>query len=273
MIDLNKHELLKRGLKKCIWHPKYCPNENEILPVSEFNKDKKMFSGLSPRCRVCQALARNKNLTNATEIRDSQAHIQEQNSLIKQGKRQCGKCKKVKPLKDFYKVRNRDHYFSHCKSCSIDRRNNWATSPTDRIKRRLSGRKIRDKDPIRQWARKSLESHRKRFKVTLTLDELCEYASNNTTCYYCKYNLYAGYNQSIDVLDSKKPVTISNVVLCCKPCNFTKSTKSACEYKEILQTHFGYLDDIYNRNEILIKPYFAKHIPIDILKQEAARWE
>jgi len=110
---------------------KFCNRCKRELPITEFNIDRHKTSGYRTQCIYCihpEGEKRDCPLCHRVFSWSSLAnHLKEEHEILPidayrrylKGKR-CPKCKTLKPLKDFYKLRN-GKYFSYCKKCNSNR--------------------------------------------------------------------------------------------------------------------------------------------------------
>jgi len=107
-------------------------------------------------------------------------------------------------------------------------------------------RRWQRKNPIKYWASKTIQSHkRKGFKVLLTTTELHTLAKSITHCSFCGIELdynpkgRSGWHRnspSMDRIDNKKVIAMDDIQIICAQCNSAKSTMSIEEFIEYCQT-------------------------------------
>ena len=147
----------------------------------------------------------------------------------------CTKCKKVKPLSEFYKREkcSVDGYRQQCKECIRQIRYTWVENNKERHKeyrhKYYQTTNYRYKSYVDNANRRGLE-----FNLSLDyVDELI-----HTDCVYC--GSYDNPN-GIDRIDNSIGYISGNVQSCCWKCNQAKYTMSEGEFLE-------HIDKIYNHS-------------------------
>ena len=136
--------------------------------------------------------------------------------------RKCRICKEIKSLIDFPKrTHSRDGIRTECKNCN---------SKYKRIHYIKNGLKF--------WAQTSIYKHRKKgYKISLTIDEVCQMAKISQFCQICGIKLDwkfgtkgIGKNKpnspSIDRINNEKELRKDNIMIICRKCNSTKSDRT-----------------------------------------------
>jgi len=168
----------------------------------------------------------------------------------------CTKCKIDKNEDEFYKSNK-----NRCKECikKINRKSDnkpenkqrkmeyqrkYRSDPNKREKLRLDQQNYHNKNIHKVWAYATIYSHKKRYNVYITVDELTNIAKNTTICPICKTKFNWIYGKgctmsnspTLDRLNNENDITINNIQILCLSCNTTKSHRTVEEMdKWILQ--------------------------------------
>jgi hypothetical protein len=102
---------------------------------------------------------------------------------------------------------------------------------------RNTKRKRREKFPERCWAIRRLSSHRKKYQVFVTVDELEHLAMTIKKCPFCgislNYLVLGGLSRegpTLDRLNNEKFLTIDNIQILCYNCNTAKLKRTFKEF-------------------------------------------
>lgn len=265
--------------KKCMSHYRITGTE-ATLDISYFSRDKSSQDGYSNRCKICCCIIRNNSIS-PKEAQLITARKIEARKLADNGLRECTKCGKIKEIdSEFYHPQNtskqaRGALRSYCKTCCRKHRQQWSKTPSTTLKLRKYRRERRESDKVKKWAAITLVSHQKRYPntdIVLTVDDIIGLIPDGVgNCGYCGNEVRIGYNVSLDVVDRASPISIDNVIVCCKPCNSTKSRSTAGELLSKLRDK-PFLDDITMSNHNLLRAYYASIIPFDILVEMSSNY-
>ena len=111
---------------------KHCPKCGRDLPVTEFNRNRRMKDGRQSECRECQSgeqieHSRNYRKRRVEKAREAEAAAQEA------GEKVCRKCGRALPLDRFAKHRGSITGYSHiCKECKAEICRKGARATADR---------------------------------------------------------------------------------------------------------------------------------------------
>lgn len=137
--------------------------------------------------------------------------------------KQCNDCKKMKPLKQFYKrsdKMSKDGRAYVCSSCNKKRKKEW-----------YGFNKCRPK--VRFKCLKS-EAKQRNLNLELTLEEFTVFTGKN--CYYCDTCMDEHVGSGLDRLNNELGYTVKNVVTCCGPCNTGRSDNFTSEEWKVMIT-------------------------------------
>lgn len=213
-----------------------CPACGEFKPPEDFYLRKGKPGGYCKSCAKVKALkhkqAFRENVIGIDEARKFRAKHRKHAEMAKRdkslvGQKTCRSCELVKPVEDFYVIRNKGTD-SYCKPCrlEIDKEHN-RRSPGGRLNTLIGAARTR--------ARKNdLEFNlTKAFMIHL-------WEKQNGECYYTRVDLTFDGKRlpsalSIDRVDPKKGYTKDNVVLCCRLVNEVKTNLTVNELLELCQ--------------------------------------
>ena len=150
--------------------------------------------------------------------------------------KRCIMCGKLKPLPEFHKKRDGKYGVqSRCKKCQKDCAAEYYNNNKKYIKEKST--EYRKKNSKRTAIRNSLNSHKKKYDVIITLDECFE--MDNEYCFYCGCKLEWEYgighsirSPTIDRCDNENILTKDNIVFACYACNSGKYIGTMEEYIE-----------------------------------------
>jgi hypothetical protein len=166
-------------------------------------------SGYESSCKDCRSkrkyeLRRNKRIENGLPIRTQTLEARE---LLKQHKKYCPKCKKVKDLDEFSTMKTRSKIASHCKLCAREMLEEYYNTE--------SGKAVKKYDYIRNKIRQKNNKLKKEFGITL--DEYNVMLNNqNNGCAICHRT--EKENKKMLAVDHSHE-TMKNRALLCSSCN------------------------------------------------------
>jgi hypothetical protein len=151
-------------------------------------------------------------------------------------KKECSKCKIIKPLENFHKSKiSSDGYKSNCKECKKKESSLYRNLPEYKEKRKKEYQN--NKKFFRDRMNKYLYSlvgqyhnYKKRAKRDNIIFELSKEDCKiyyETNCYYCGDKIKG---IGIDRVDNLKGYVIDNCVPCCSECNFMKRTQTKKDF-------------------------------------------
>lgn len=159
-------------------------------------------------------------------------------------KKKCSICKKLLPLSNFPNdISNKTNGKSgRCFSCNKKYCKEY--QHTHKEKYILSKRNWVIKNPIKDWADRTIRNHRRNgFTVYLLQKELIKKAEETTHCPLCgcklRYLPFKGhqYNTaSLDRINNEKHIDVNNMWIICRECNAMKGRKPMREYVEYCRT-------------------------------------
>lgn len=139
--------------------------------------------------------------------------------------KKCASCKVLKPLVEFCKSKNhKDGHHYYCKDCAKKFRKLTYSKSDQKAKSKIQCATYHNSF-IGQY--KYLQSGAKSRKIELDLTEDQARLLYQAPCTYCGGNT-VGLN--LDRVDSNKGYTYTNVVPCCKICNYMKHVLSKEEF-------------------------------------------
>jgi len=243
---------------------------NKECPIELFVKNNSSTDGYNYKCCVCTAQLKNPNI-DEKEVITRRLRKLEKFDLEKEDKRRCGKCDEIKSIDDFFSGTS-SRWKSQCKICANKISKSIRQKPQNWIKYRETKRQKRNSDEFSKWVHHSIRSHIKRgFVIQIDEDVLINSLRNNN-CFYCQHKVRAGYNATIDVIDGKV-IKVGSFVVCCKPCNSTKATKSADEYKQLLKSCPKLLTALEEENSKFLKQFYAMFVPLSKLIEIANEYQ
>jgi len=165
----------------------------------------------------------------------------------------CSRCKKEKPITEFYKDKNtKDGLTCWCKECKEEYGKKYCQKnkeKTRKYKRKYNREyyqnnkeRIRElhqrNNPIRYWCLQTISNHkRKGFEVLFTAEELLSIAEKTKHCPICNKPLdwefdtgHNDYNPTLDRKDNGNILTLDNTWIICHKCNRTKSNRTMGEF-------------------------------------------
>jgi len=162
------------------------------------------------------------------------------NNIIMPDRKICTKCKTEKSADQFSKtLYTSTGLKSWCKTCC----NNLAKGEQSykyRIKNRdklnnKAKERIR-KNPYRTWATSTLKTHRKKYIINITIDELIKFINNIANCQICECELDWNVgtkdgksklnSPSLDRINNEDIININNIQIICVNCNKTKGSRT-----------------------------------------------
>jgi hypothetical protein len=149
----------------------------------------------------------------------------------------CTKCGIKKPITEFYKQSRRPcGYQNSCKLCQLEINKLWVKNNKERHSKNI--KKWSDSNRERRWAYMTIMQHKKKYDVSLTLNELIEYISHKHSCEICGKPLsfvnkkILNDSPSLDRIDNEQSITKDNIQLVCIQCNTTKGSRTQIEFEE-----------------------------------------
>lgn len=165
----------------------------------------------------------------------------------------CSTCKKEKPIIEFHKNKSKwDGLSTDCKQCGCKRALNyyhknkekcnerhriWVKNNRNKIK---EGRKKWKKENFRRvWCYGSLQNHKDKFKINITIKDLYKMVKNTKNCVICgcklDWNYGTGLNKntpSLDRTNNENVLTLENIQIICFRCNATKQDRTMKEFTD-----------------------------------------
>lgn len=183
---------------------KVCRKCGELKLISKFHKDKSRYDGHRDVCRDC-ICKYPENHAEKTRLK-----------ILKSGNKKCTKCKRTKPLNEFYPRKEGElGYTSICKTC-------WSKKYADYYERNYE--KIIEVSQRRLALEKKVE-------CSFTENEWLEcLAVFNYRCAYCGQASGKLQQDHFIPLSKLGPYTRKNIVPACPTCNRSKSNKDFDEW-------------------------------------------
>lgn len=140
----------------------------------------------------------------------------------------CSTCKKEKLDSEFHKNSNsqfsgRGRVYS-CKKCT-----------------QINLKKVKEKQPLIVWSRRTIENHKKKYKVLINKNELAKLAASTSLCSFChspisyKNEKIKNNSATIDRLDNEDILSLQNTTICCYQCNSTKRNRTIKEFVDYME--------------------------------------
>jgi hypothetical protein len=146
----------------------------------------------------------------------------------KEGHLFCSTCKKEKQQNEFHKNSNTHFsgrgYVYSCKNCV-----------------QLQLKETKEKNPLAVWARRTIENHKKKYKVLINKDKLIKLTESIKQCPFCqsfisyKNDKISNNSATIDRLDNGNTLTLDNITICCYQCNSTKRNRTLKEFADYME--------------------------------------
>lgn len=163
-------------------------------------------------------------------------------SLIPNGHKKCQKCGEILPkTEEFFRQRENKYFWSPCHLCLNEQKkiSDHAYYLRTRDKHAEMNKKwrIENRDKKLEWDRNNYGTPKGRYghyrnnakdrhiPFELSFEEFCSFW--NKPCVYCEAPIE---KIGLDRIDSSLGYTVSNIVSCCKHCNYAKRLFSIDEY-------------------------------------------
>jgi len=186
-------------------------------------------------------------------------------NLINLKTKRCSKCREVKSVSEFYKLKN-NKFGNYCKICLLKYQKEYRQKNKKTIKKyhqkyyknnsekmkeyskkyqKNNPEKIRKylkKTSHRNWASHTRRDHKsKGYKIDISIDELEVIAKESKYCAICDIELDWGYGNkkyaqnnspSLDRTNNEKILNKDNIQIVCRRCNSTKQDRTMNEFIE-----------------------------------------
>lgn len=201
--------------------------------ISEFYRSPRRKCGHEPNCKLCRdgrkyETRRKRRVEYGLKIKFPTLANR---LLMEDGFRYCPKCKNAKELWEFYKVNNRNHYSTYCKTCQSEF-NKEVNAKSEVRDKRLRKNKERSKEQIEKY----VDSDLKR-KYGISLDDYNRMLLNQDfKCDICALNTKDNAQRFCVDHDHKTGKVRG---LLCSQCNFLLGCSYECP--EILSNAVIYL--------------------------------
>lgn len=227
---------------------KVCENE---FPATEtfFYINKLGAGGLDNKCKHCRKeYSRKVNLANKAV----------KNYDAPDGFKKCHKCEEIFPKTDEFFTRSDGYLCSPCRECTLKKKretdHNYYMKTRDKHAEMHKKWRTENRDRKLEWDRNNYGTPKGRYghyrnnakdrhiPFELSFEEFVEFWGK--PCVYCEAPIE---KIGLDRIDSALGYTVSNIVSCCKHCNYAKRLFSADEYIE----HCRKVLEVFDKNKTL----------------------
>ena len=228
---------------------KVCENE---FPATEtfFYLNKLGAGGFDNKCKHCR-----KQYSHKINLVNRKVKV----SLLPDGYKKCQKCKEILPkTEEYFRKRENKYFWSPCLSCLAESKkitdHNYYMKTRDRAAERSKAWRTENRERKTEWDRNHYGTQKGRYAhyrnnakdrhipFELSFEEFVEFWGKS--CVYCEAPIE---KIGLDRIDSALGYTASNIVSCCKHCNYAKRLFTADEYIE----HCRKVLEVFDKNKKL----------------------